>query len=211
MKAKVNMRTWNVCTMFVPHKAAQIAKEMRRYGTEVLGIYKSRWNGSGLTKLSTGESIIYSNNVTQTISTSTLSFGVAIMMSRTASKALIQWEPLISTIRIMTAKFHSKGRKVTIIQCYAPTNNADEEKEELYRQPQSVLDRTPVGNIEILMGEMNAKLGADNTGREPIMGREVLSEMNENGELFADFCAFNDLVIGSSVYKHKDIHKATWV
>nr|CAH8871086.1 unnamed protein product [Trichobilharzia regenti] len=34
--------------------------------------------------------------------------------------------------------------------------------------------------------------------------------MNENRELFADFCYFNDLVIGCSVYKHKDIHKATW-
>ncbi|CAH8639672.1 unnamed protein product [Heterobilharzia americana] len=27
------------------------------------------------------------------------------------------------------------------------------------------------------------------------MGREALGEMNENGELFANFCAFNDLVI----------------
>ncbi|CAH8493525.1 unnamed protein product [Heterobilharzia americana] len=45
--------------------------------------------------------------------------------------------------------------------------------------------------------DMNAKLGADNTGREAIMSREALGEvMNENGELFAEFCAFNDLVIG---------------
>ncbi|CAH8583468.1 unnamed protein product [Heterobilharzia americana] len=49
-------------------------------------------------------------------------------------------------------------------------------------------------------GDMNAKLhGAENTGRELTMGREALGEvMNENGELFAEFCAFNDLVIGVS-------------
>ncbi|CAH8462827.1 unnamed protein product [Heterobilharzia americana] len=58
---------------------------------------------------------------------------------------------------------------------------------------------------------MNAKLGGDNTGRELTMGREALGEMNENGELFAEFCAFNDLVIGGSVFRHKDIHKATWI
>ncbi|CAH8541186.1 unnamed protein product, partial [Heterobilharzia americana] len=59
------------------------------------------------------------------------------------------------------------------------------------------------------VGDMNAKLVADKTGRELIMGREVHGEMmNENGELFADFCAFNDFVNGGSVYKHKDIHKA---
>ncbi|CAH8643264.1 unnamed protein product [Heterobilharzia americana] len=61
-------------------------------------------------------------------------------------------------------------------------------------------------------GDMNAKLGGENTGRELTMGQEALGEvMNENGELFAEFCAFNDLVIGGSMFKHKDIHKATWI
>ncbi|CAH8483809.1 unnamed protein product [Heterobilharzia americana] len=134
------------------------------------------------------------------------------MMSSRASKALMQWEPISSSIRIMTARFNSKGRKVTIIQCYAPTNNAEQEKkEDFYRQLQSTLDKTSVGDIKILMGDMNAKLGGDNTGRELTMGREALGEMNENGELFAEFCAFNDLVIGGSVFRHKDIHKATWI
>ncbi|CAH8619385.1 unnamed protein product [Heterobilharzia americana] len=67
--------------------------------------------------------------------------------------------------------------------------------------------RHPVGDIKILMGDMNANLEEDNTGRQLIMGRETLSEtMNENGELFADLCASNDLVIGG-----KDIHKATCI
>ncbi|WP_353805840.1 hypothetical protein, partial [Acinetobacter baumannii] len=43
------------------------------------------------------------------------------------------------------------------------------------------------------------------------MGREALGDINENGEIFTDFCAFNDLVIGGSVFPHKDIHKATWI
>ncbi|CAH8292472.1 unnamed protein product [Heterobilharzia americana] len=177
--------------MFEPSKAAQIAKEMRRYNIEVLGICESRWNGSGLSKLSTGESIIYSGHPDANHEHTE---GVAIMMSSRASKALMQWEPISS--RIMTARFNSKGRKVTIIQCYAPTNNAEQEKkEEFYRQLQSTLDKTSVGDIKILMGDMNAKLGGDNTGRELTMGREALGEMNENGELFAEFCAFNDLVI----------------
>ena len=31
------------------------------------------------------------------------------------------------------------------------------------------------------------------------MGKHGLGTMNENGELFVDFCTFNDLVIGGSV------------
>jgi hypothetical protein len=47
---------------------------------------------------------------------------------------------------------------------------------------------------------MNAKVGNDNIGREQIMGKEGVGNINENGELFADFCAQNDLVIGGTIY-----------
>ena len=42
------------------------------------------------------------------------------------------------------------------------------------------------------------------------MGNEGLGDINENGELFTDFCGQNDLVIGGTIFPHKDIHKATW-
>ena len=61
------------------------------------------------------------------------------------------------------------------------------------------------------MGDFNAKIGKDNTGREQIMGKEGLGEISENGELFLDFCLTNDLVVGGSTFPHKAIHKATWV
>lgn len=43
------------------------------------------------------------------------------------------------------------------------------------------------------------------------MGREGLGQINENGELFAEFCSFNNTVIGGSFFQHKRIHKATWI
>ena len=53
---------------------------------------------------------------------------------------------------------------------------------------------------------MNAKVGQDNTGRELIMGKKGIGDINENGKLFADFCCHNDLVIGGTTFPHKDIH-----
>ena len=114
--------------------------------------------------------------------------------------------------RIITARFNSKGRKVTLINCYAPTNNTtDELKQEFYDSLQGVLDHTPRRDIRILMGDLNAKTGSNNTGRERTMGRHGLGCLNENGERFADLCAVNDLVIGGSIFPHKTIHKATWI
>ncbi|VDP67769.1 unnamed protein product [Schistosoma curassoni] len=44
-----------------------------------------------------------------------------------------------------------------------------------------------------------------------IMGQHGLGERNENGERFANLCAFNKLVIGCTIFPHKRIHKATWI
>ena len=33
--------------------------------------------------------------------------------------------------------------------------------------------------------------------------------MNKNGKLLTDFCTFNNMVIGGSIFQHKDIHKVT--
>ena len=49
------------------------------------------------------------------------------------------------------------------------------------------------------------------TSFETVMGKNGTGKMNENGELFADFCPFNKLVIGGSVFPHKKVHETTWV
>ena len=60
-----------------------------------------------------------------------------------------------------------------------------------------------------MIGDMNAKVGNDKIGYGLIIGKEGLGTMNENGELFANFCENNELMIGT-VFAHRRIHKATW-
>ena len=49
----------------------------------------------------------------------------------------------------------------------------------------------------MLMGETNAKVGANRNGREREreMGPNGSGEINEIGERLADFCSINNLVI----------------
>ena len=137
--------------------------------------------------------------------------GVALMLAPEAHAALIGWEPVNS--RIITAKFTTKKKdiRLNIIQCYTPTNDAEEEKDDFYQQLPAMLDRRGTKDITILTGDFNAKIGMDNTGYEDIMGTHGLGQMNENGERFADLYALNQLVIGGSIFPHKCIHKATWI
>ena len=62
----------------------------------------------------------------------------------------------------------------------------------------------------LVIGDMNAKVGNDNTSYERAMGKEGCGEMNENGERLVDFCMNHNCVIGGTIFAHKDIHKLTW-
>ena len=118
--------------------------------------------------------------------------GVALMLAPEAQQALVGWEPVNS--RIITVKFTTKKEdiRLNIIQFYAPTNDAEEEKkEEFYQQMQAVIDRGGAEDVTILMGDFN-------TGYKDILGTHGLGQMNENGEHFVDLCALNQLVIGGS-------------
>jgi hypothetical protein len=195
--------------MYESGRTMQVAREMKSYNIQVLGLCETRWLQSGQVDLSSGEQLLYSGH---TEDGAPHTEGVALMLSPEARRALIGWEPV--SPRIITAKFMTKKKKIklNIVQCYAPTNDAEEEKkDEFYEQLQHVLDKRSDNDINILMGDLNAKIGADNTGYESVMGRHGLGRMNENGERFANLCAMNEMVIGGSIFPHKDIHKATWI
>ncbi|VDP73032.1 unnamed protein product [Schistosoma curassoni] len=101
---------------------------------------------------------------------------------------------------------------MNIIQCYASTNDSNEDiEDQYYERLQSIIEKFPRRDLTILMEDLNAKVGIDNTGYEDIMGRHGLGERNENEGRFANLCAFNKSVIGGTIFPHKRIHKATWI
>ncbi|CAH8514717.1 unnamed protein product [Schistosoma haematobium] len=208
-RTKIFIGTWNVRTMWETGKTSQISMEMRRYNLAVLGISETHWTQAGQKKLATGEMLLYSGHEEDNAPHTQ---GVAPMLSKVARNALVGWESHGS--RIIKASFKTKkeGILMNIIQCYAPTNDSNDEiKDQFYERLQSIIEKCPRKDLTILLGDLNAKVGIDNTGYEDIMGRHGLGERNENGERFANLCAFNKLVIGGTIFPHKRIHKATWI
>jgi hypothetical protein len=52
-------------------------------------------------------------------------------------------------------------------------------------------------------GDLNAKVGTENEGLEHVMGKLGTNGINENGEMFIDFCASQELTIGGTLSVHK--------
>ena len=193
---------WNVRTLNGVGRTAILTAEMRKYNLSILGVSELRLTGNGRLRTSTGESVLFSGSEDKH------ERGVALFLAKGLEKCLIEWEPVNE--RIVRGRFYGKQLDTTIIQIYAPTNEADpEDKEEFYEQLSKITEKVPRQDLLIVMGDANAKVGRENVGREDVMGKEGLGDRNENGDLFIDFCAQNELVIGGTLFKHKNIHKYT--
>ena len=202
-KTKISIGTWNVRTMNKASKLAQVIREMKRYIMDILGVSKCRWTGSGRQMTHDGSTILYSGHEDTHIR------GVALVISKQKANTLLEWEPISD--RIMKAHFNSKHCKFTIILCYAPTNESDtEDKENWYEQLQQAVAKVPQHDMLLIIGDMNAKVGSENSNCERAMGKHGCGVMNDNGERLVDFCLNNNYVIGGTIFANRDIHKLTW-
>ncbi|XP_055997865.1 craniofacial development protein 2-like [Ostrea edulis] len=206
LRPKITRRVgcWNVWTLYQTGKLAQVVREMEYYKIELLGVSEARWTGSGSKQLVSGHQILYSGRTDDHHSK-----GVAIITTKEVHRSLLEWKPVSE--RIITARYNSVFAKLTAVVCYAPTDDAeDEEKISFYDSLQKVVDDTPSHDVLLILGDLNAKVGKCNQGKETIMGQQGIGECNNNGERLCTFCQENDLVIGGTIFMHKDIHKTTW-
>jgi len=136
--------------------------------------------------------------------------GVGFILNKRVKDSILDWEPVND--RILRIRLDSKHIKTTIVQCYAPTNEHDEEdKDQFYNALHDTMKKIPKHDNTLVMGDMNAKIGDDNNGIEAVMGKHSIGTINSNGERLIEFCLMNGLVLGNSIFPHKSIHKITWV
>lgn len=203
-KQRIMIGTWNIRTLTEPSRLEQVCREMSAYNIEILGLSEVRWLNDGSTRTSNGNTFIYSGNKEKRIN------GVGLVLSPTANKALLHYA--VVSDRIISARFNSKFRNISVIQCYAPTEPDDDAtKDNFYSQLEAVLHSIPGGDIKILLGDFNAKVGSDNKNLQTVMGSQGLGQIrNDNGERLVDLCARHRLFIGGTKFIHKNIHKYTW-
>ena len=110
--------------------------------------------------------------------------GVGLLSRKEAQKALIGWEARGSRIITACFKTKKKKKKMNIVQCYAPTNDkTDETKEDFYNQLQDIMSNLGDKNVNVIMGDFNAKIGSDNQGYDNMMGVHGLGVMNDKGSV----------------------------
>ena len=113
----IRLGAWNVRTMFETSKTAQVINEMQNYNLDLPCVSECRWTGSGRMVTRDGSIILFSGKE------NVHSNGVALIANRHAVRSLMEWEPISD--RLIRAKFASNYCNLTILQCYAPTIEAE--------------------------------------------------------------------------------------
>ena len=80
--------------------------------------------------------------------------------------------------RMISVHFQDKPFSITVIQVYAPTNNAEEsEVEQFYEDLRDLLELTAPKDVPFIMGDWNAKVGSQETSG--VTGKFGLGVQNE--------------------------------
>ena len=97
---------------------------------------------------------------------------------------------------------------MAVVQCYAQTNDSSEdERNQFYYSLKALAEGVPTHDVLVMMGDLNAKIRNENVGLERVMWKYGCGKMNETWEQLVDFCLDSDLVIGGTLFQHKDIQK----
>jgi len=112
--------------------------------------------------------------------------------------------PRISMLTIETQWFN-----VCFINVHAPTEDkSQEEKEMFYEDLESILDSIPSNRIQIVLGDLNAKVGKETMFSQIVEKHSLYNETNDNGLI--DLTVGKGLEIKSTMFPHTNIHKETW-
>jgi len=110
---------------------------------------------------------------------------------------------------MISVHFRCKPFNITVIQVYAPTNNAEEaEVEQFYEDLQNLLELTPKRDVLFIIGDWNAKVGSQEI--PGVTGKFGLGVQKEAGQRLTEFGQENTLVIANTLFQQHKRRLYTW-
>uniref|UniRef100_A0A0L8I7E3 Endonuclease/exonuclease/phosphatase domain-containing protein n=1 Tax=Octopus bimaculoides TaxID=37653 RepID=A0A0L8I7E3_OCTBM len=83
-------------------------------------------------------------------------------------------------------------------------------KDEFYENLASTIRNIPSTEQLVLLGDFNARVGADNDSWPSCLDSFGVGKLNENGQRLLELCALHNLCIANSFFKTNPQHKVSW-
>jgi hypothetical protein len=87
---------------------------------------------------------------------------------------------------------------LSIINAYTPTEDEELVKDEFYQNLEKAYAAAPSNDIKMVIGDLNAKIGRDETYIGTVGNHSLHHDSNDNGQQLINFAFSKDLVVSSS-------------
>jgi exonuclease III len=100
---------------------------------------------------------------------------------------------------------------IIVLNVHAPTEDKiDDTKDRFYEEQEHVFAKFQKYHMKMLLGDFNAKVDREDIFK-PTIGNESLHAIsNVNGVRVVNFATSKNLIVKSSMFPNRNIHKFTW-
>jgi len=199
---ELKISTWNITSLFRTGSCQNLVDVISAYGIKIAALQEIRWTGAR--QLKVGKYVIFYSEME---SSHFLGSGFAVHESL---------EPYVSEFnpvseRIAVLRINTTPPKIVLICVHAPTEvSTDNDKDAFYENLDRIYDKIPGNVIKVILGDLNAMCGKE-IQFQPTIGKESMRySSNDNGLRIISFASSKNMIISSTTYPHKKIHKGTW-
>ena len=87
---------------------------------------------------------------------------------------------------------------------------SDDSGDSFYKELEQVFYHFAKNHMNILLGDFNAKLRREEIFKPTIGNESLHQDSNDNDFRIVNFATSENLVVKSTMFPHRDIHKYTW-
>jgi exonuclease III len=195
--------TWNIRRLYRAGSFKTVARELRKYKVDLVGVQEVRWDKGGTERAEDYTFFYGAGNEHHQLGT-----GFFFVHKRIMSA--VRRVEFVSD-RMSYIILRGRWCNIIVVNVHAPCEDKNDDiKDSFYEELRRVFDQFPRYDMKIMLGDFNAKVGRENIFK-PTIGNESSREIsNDNGVRVVNFATSKNLVVKSTMFPHCSIHKYTW-
>jgi exonuclease III len=194
--------TWNVRSLYRAGSLKAAARELAKYKLDVVGVQEVRWDKGGTVRAGDYDFFYGKGNENHQLRT-------GFFVHRRILSAVKRVE--FVSDRLSYIVLRGCWSNIIVVNVHAPSEDkSDESKDSFYEELEQVFNHFPRYHMKMLLGDFNEKVGRENIFK-PTIGQESLhQDSNDNGVRLVNFATSKNVVVKSTMFPHRNIHKHTW-
>lgn len=198
----ITLGTWNLQGLNEEGAIINLVEEIKKYDMDIVALQE--------THLMTNDIMEVRGYILYNSGGKTRTFGTGFLVKKSIITTVKTFQPISDKLCYLTIDI--KNTKMTVVNLHAPTEEKEEEqKDTFYEELENVLDKLPRNNIQIVIGDVNAKIGKEDMFKSITGGESKHQESNDNGLRLINFAIERNMKIMSTHFKRREIYKGTWI